>query len=61
MKNVMSTNILTHSEIKKGSMSIEQLEAYLKNLYCGKVGLEYTYLTNHEERDFIKLELEEKL
>lgn len=39
MKSVMSTDILTHSEIKKGSMTIEQLEAYLKHLYCGKVGL----------------------
>lgn len=44
-----------------GPYTIQQFENYLTSVYCDKVGFEYNHLLSKEERDFIKLELEEKI
>ena len=44
-----------------GPYSIQQFENYLTSVYCDKVGFEYNHLLSKEERDFIKMELEEKI
>ena len=44
-----------------GPYTIQQFENYLTSVYCDKVVFEYNHLLSKEERDFIKMELEEKI
>ena len=37
------------------------MEKYLKEVYCGTVGYEYTHLLDKNERDFLKREIEENI
>ena len=41
--------------------SIQDMEDYLKEVYCNKVGYEYTHLLDKKERDFLKLQIEENI
>lgn len=37
------------------------MEQYLKSVYCGTVGYEYTHLLDKKERDFMKYSIEENI
>lgn len=44
-----------------GPYTVKEFENFLTSVYCDKVGFEYTHLLNKDERNFIKMELEEKI
>ena len=47
-----------NSDRINGPYTIQAIEDYLRKIYTGKVGYEYTHVHNKEERDFLKASIE---
>lgn len=47
--------------LNNGSVTLEKILSTLQTFYCGSIGIEYTRLTNEEEREWIRDYIENKI